>query len=125
MRKRELVYYHGHLWAAHAMRAWGSALYLNPSGPSRRIEAKWICAQEVLSRPLVAGQQPPIPVNALAEAILKRIVLLTFLDMDSDSHADDFRDWLAIDSCDHVQFLCLVGRQANRHCLDSLHSWIV
>ena len=77
MRKRELVYYHGHLWAAHAMRAWGSALYLNPSGPSRRIEAKWICAQEVLSRPLVAGQQPPIPVNALAEAILKRIVLLT------------------------------------------------
>ena len=56
---------------------------------------------------------------------MKRIVLFAFLDMVSDSHADHFRDRLTIDSCDHVQFLCLVGRQANCHCLDSLHDRIV
>ena len=74
---------------------------------------------------LVAGQHPLGAINPLAEAVLKRIVLLAFLDMVCDSHSDDFRDWLAIDSCDHVQFLRLVGGQANCHCLDSLHSCIV
>ena len=53
---------------------------------------------------------------------MKRIVLLAFLNMASDSRADDFGDWSAIDGRDHVQFLRLVGRQANRHRLDSLHS---
>ena len=56
---------------------------------------------------------------------MKRIILLAFLYMASDSRADNLGDWLTIDSCDHVQFLCLVGRQANCHCLDSLHTWIV
>ena len=56
---------------------------------------------------------------------MKRIVLLAFLNMASDSRADDFGDWSAIDGRDLVQFLRLVGRQANRHCLDSLHSRIV
>ena len=53
---------------------------------------------------------------------MKRIVLLAFLNMASDSRADDFGNWSAIDGRDHVQFLRLVGRQANRHSLDSLHS---
>ena len=74
---------------------------------------------------LAVGQHQLRAINPLTEAILKRIVLLAFLDMASDSVADDFRDWLTIDSCDHVQFLCLVGRQANCHCLDSLHSRIL
>ena len=56
---------------------------------------------------------------------LERIVLLAFLNMASDSCADDLGDRLAIDGRDHVQFLRLVGRQANRHCLDSFHSQIV
>ena len=74
---------------------------------------------------LVAGQHPLGAINPLAEAILKRVVSLPFLDMVCDSHSDDFRDWLAIDSCDHVQFFRLVSGQANCHCLDSLHSCIV
>ena len=69
-----------------------------------------------------AGQHPLGSINPLAEAILKRIVLLAFLNMVGDSRADDFGDWSAIDGRDHVQFLRLVGRQANRHRLDSLHS---
>ena len=74
---------------------------------------------------LAVGQHPLGTINPLAEAILKRIILLAFLYMASDSRADNLGDWLTIDSCDHVQFLCLVGRQANCHCLDSLHTWIV
>ena len=101
------------LFDADAMGAWDSSLYLDPSGPSREIKAKYAGAQQVFLQLLVAGQHPPVAINPLAEAILKHIVLLAFLDMTSNSHADDLRDWLTIDSCDHVQFLCLVGRQAN------------
>ena len=110
---------------ADAMGAWRSPLYLDPSVPSRGIKAKYAGAHQVFPRLLAAGQHPPVAINSLAEAILKRIVLLAFLDMTSDSHADDLRDWLTIDSRHHVQFLCLVCRQANCHCLDSLHSRIV
>ena len=56
---------------------------------------------------------------------MKRLVLLAFLNMSGDSRADDFGDWSAIDGRDYVQFLRLVGGQANRHCLDSFHSHIV
>ena len=75
---------------------------------------------------LVAFREHPLGANnPLAQAILKRIVLLAFLNMSSDSRADDFGDWSAIDGRNHVQFLRLVGGQANRHRLDSFHEWIV
>ena len=73
----------------------------------------------------VAGQHPLGAVDSLAEAVLKRIVLLALLDMASDSCTDDLGNWLAIDSGDHVQFLRLVSRQANRHCLHTFHSQIL
>ena len=74
---------------------------------------------------LAVGQHSLLANNPLAKSILKRIILLTFLNMTSNCHADDLRDWLAIDSCDQIQFLCLVSRQSNCHCFDSLHDCIV
>ena len=64
-------------------------------------------------------------INALAKAEPKGTVSLTFLNMTRDRHSDDLRDRLSIHGCNHVQFLGLVGRQSNCHCLDSLHSCII
>ena len=65
-----------------------------------------------LSGLLAVGQHPLGAINPLAEATLKRIVLLAFLDMASDSHANDLRDW-----ADHRQLrpcsIPLLGRQTD------------
>ena len=68
------------------------------------------------------GQHPLGTINSLAETVLKHNVLLAFLDVVSDSCANNFGHRPTVDGRDHVQFVCLVGRQANRHCLDSFHS---
>ena len=53
----------------------------------------------------VVRQHLPLPLDALAEHILKRGVTFAFLNMLCDCRADHVRNRLTIDGRDRIQFL--------------------
>ena len=71
---------------------------------------------------LVVRQHALRTLDALTEAILKHVVSFAFFDMSCDCQADHLRDRLTLDGRDRVQFLCLVGRQANGHRFERFHT---
>ena len=70
---------------------------------------------------LVVRQHALRTLDALTEAILKHVVTFAFFDMSCDCQADHLRNRLTLDGRDRVQFLCLVGRQANCHRFERFH----
>ena len=71
---------------------------------------------------LVVRQHALRTLDALTEAILKHIVTFAFFDMSCDCQADHLRNRLTLDGRERVQFLCLVGRQANGHRFERFHT---
>ena len=71
---------------------------------------------------LVVRQHALRTLDALTEAILEHVVTFPFFDMSCDCQADHLRNRLTLDGRDRVQFLCLVGRQANCHCFEWFHT---
>ena len=71
---------------------------------------------------LVTARQHTLCIlDALAQALLKRGVVLALLDMSRDCCPYDLRKRLAINGRYSIQLLRLLGGQANCHCLDRFH----
>ena len=71
---------------------------------------------------LVVRQHALDTLNTLTEAVLEPAVAFPFLDVSCDCQTDHLRNRLPIDIRYRVQFLRLVGRQANCHRLDWFHA---
>ena len=107
-----------HIRRLHELTRYRESQHLqvpDPSASNKARETKG--AQFSWKLPLlrVVRQHSLSTLNTLAEAVLKHVVALAFLDVPGNRQANHLRNRLTVNGCDRVQFLRLFGRQANCH----------